>query len=80
MAQGAKGTTHQDGPDTARLRPPVSVAAAAELLGVSRWTVYRMVDRGELRSIHVSQRQKILRAEIDQYIERAKRLAARHAS
>lgn len=48
--------------------PPVSVVVAAELLGVSRWTIYRMVERGDLHAVRVGALQKIRRAEIDRYL------------
>lgn len=47
---------------------PLPFPAAGRLLGVSRWTVYAMVARGELRAVRVSKRRRVLRSEIARYL------------
>lgn len=49
---------------------PVAVrpARAAELLDVSRATIYNLMARGELPSFHVGQSRRILLADIEAYI------------
>ena len=66
-----------------RYRPIVttilySIIDAAELLGVSRWTIMRMMDACELPTIQVGGSRKILRSDLDTWIEsqRAASLAA----
>jgi excisionase family DNA binding protein len=81
MTRARKGTLPAE--ETQRAdgkRPPVSVREAGELLGVSRWTVYDMIRRGEIRSIPVGRFQKIRRAEIDRYLDQQERLAKKYAS
>jgi putative molybdopterin biosynthesis protein len=52
--------------DTPLLRP----ADAAERLAVSRKTVYRLIDRGELRAIHVGRVVRIDPDDLDRYLNR----------
>lgn len=40
-------------PATTETRVAVSPAEAAEMYGVSRQTIYALIDRGELRRFHV---------------------------
>jgi excisionase family DNA binding protein len=49
-------------------RPLLSVEAAARYLGVSRWTIYRLIDSGELKAHKVGTRYKIRPADIDRYL------------
>ena len=48
------------------LRP----ADVARYLGVSRWTLRRIVDRGELRAIRVGQRERFRQEDVQAYLER----------
>jgi excisionase family DNA binding protein len=52
-------------PSSERFRRPDEVAAE---LGLSEWSVYRLIRRGELRPIKISGRIRIERAEIDRYV------------
>ena len=47
-------------------------AEVGERLGLSRWTVYRLIDAGELPTVHVGKRQatRIEESSVDAYIER----------
>jgi excisionase family DNA binding protein len=42
----------------------------ADVLRVSRWTVARLVSRGELRGVRVSERRRFRKEEIDAYLDR----------
>ena len=48
--------------------PIVTVTEAARLLGVSRWTVYRAIERGELESFKLGGCLRLRRAEIERVI------------
>ena len=48
----------------------LSPTAAAQMLGVSRSLVYRLVERGELRAYRVSNRLRIPRSSVDELRER----------
>lgn len=50
-------------------RPLLSAEGAARYLDVSRWTIYRLVDRGELKGHTVGTRLKIRPADIDRYLD-----------
>lgn len=43
---------------------------AARVLGVSRTTIYRLIDAGEIERVHVIESARITRASIDAYIAR----------
>lgn len=43
---------------------------AAAYLGVGRSTVYLLMDRGELRFINVGARRRLVREDLDQYVDR----------
>ena len=45
-------------------------ADVADLLQVSRWTVTRLIRRGELRGVRVGERLRFRPADIDAYLER----------
>lgn len=52
-----------------REQPDVSsVPKVAELLGVSKQTVYRLIDRGELRAVHVGRAVRILKTDLVSYL------------
>ena len=46
-----------------------SVEEAGIYLGTSRPTVYRLMDSGELSSIHIGRRRLILKEALDQFLE-----------
>lgn len=45
-------------------------AEVADVLRVSRWTVARLIGRGELRGVRVGDRLRFRRREIDEYLDR----------
>jgi excisionase family DNA binding protein len=51
-------------------RPLMTVEQVARYLGVSRWTIGRMLDDGELRAHMVGARRKIRPADVDAYLDR----------
>ena len=48
----------------------LTVNEAAAYLASSRWTVYRLVRRGELRALRVGDRLRFRLEELDAYLER----------
>jgi len=50
-------------------RPLMSLEATARYLGVSRWTVYRMLDTGELRSVTIGGRRKVRPVDLDAMLD-----------
>jgi excisionase family DNA binding protein len=48
-----------------KAKPFLSVAEACTLLGISRRTIYRMLERGELRAGKAGKRTIFQRSEID---------------
>jgi excisionase family DNA binding protein len=52
-------------------RPLMTIEQVARYLGVSRWTVGRMLDEGTLRGLDVNGRRKVRPADIDAYLDRA---------
>ena len=51
-------------------RPMLTPAQVAELANVSRKTVYREIDRGELPALHVGRQLRIARADLGRYLGR----------
>jgi excisionase family DNA binding protein len=51
-------------------RPLMTLEDAARWLGVSRQTIGRWIDDGELRAVAVGQRRKLRPADIDAYLMR----------
>lgn len=49
-------------------RPLLSVEGAARYLDCSRWTVYRLIEAGELQAVTVGKRIKVRPADIDRYL------------
>jgi len=49
----------------------ISMAEAADTLGLSKQTIRRLIDRGELASIEISGRMLVLRTEIDRLVTEA---------
>jgi putative molybdopterin biosynthesis protein len=55
------------------MRPRTSLLAvndAAEYLAISRWTVYKLVRRGDIRALRVGDRLRFRVEELDRYVER----------
>ncbi|MEV6873934.1 helix-turn-helix domain-containing protein [Amycolatopsis sp. NPDC051128] len=52
--------------------PPIllTVDEACRRLRVSRWTFYRLVQRGKLKTIHIGRRHLIPSATIDELVDR----------
>ena len=48
-----------------------SVSELGRHLGVSRWTVYRLVNKGELRAVRVGERLRFRPADVDAYLDRS---------
>ena len=51
-------------------RPLMTIEQVARYLGVSRWTIGRMLDDGDLRAHMVGARRKIRPADVDAYLDR----------
>ena len=47
-----------------------SVNDLASHLGISRWTVYRLVRSGEIRAVKVGERIRFRPADVEAYLER----------
>ena len=47
-----------------------SDAVVAQLLGIGRTTVYRLVNTGELRAVRVGERLRFRPEDVDAYLER----------
>lgn len=47
-----------------------SIPETAEALGVSRTSIYELMNQGELRSFHVGRRRFVPRDQVDQFISR----------
>lgn len=47
----------------------INFSQAAELLGVSRPTIYAMIERGELHPIQIADRQYLRKDEVDELIK-----------
>jgi excisionase family DNA binding protein len=56
-------------------RSLLTVNAAADLLAISRRTIYRLVSTGDLRAVHVGERMRFRPEEIDAYLERNREAA-----
>ena len=49
----------------------LTVQETARVLGISIYTVYRLIDSGELSAVKISQRKTVIKAEeIERYINR----------
>lgn len=55
--------------EAASARPLLPAEAAARYLGVSRWTIYRLIDRGELKAYTVGSQIRIRPDDIDAYLD-----------
>ena len=56
---------------TAPLEPLLNIGAVAELLGLSRASIYRLIEAGELQPIRVGARSpRVSPAEIRRFVER----------
>jgi excisionase family DNA binding protein len=52
------------------MEPLLSIAQAAGFLGVSRWQIYRLIERGELPAVRVGGRLRFVPEELREYLER----------
>ena len=50
-------------------RAALSVEAACEYVGISRPTIYRLMDRGAIPSLHIGRRRLILKQHLDAYLQ-----------
>jgi excisionase family DNA binding protein len=57
---------------TTRTPPLMSPAAVARLAHVSKATIYREIERGELRARHVGRQLRILPEDFDAYLDRGR--------
>ena len=48
----------------------LTVNELARHLGISKWTVYRLVRSGEVRAVRVGERIRFRPADVDRYLER----------
>lgn len=46
----------------------IKVQAAADLLSVSRWTVYRLIWDNTIKSVQIGRSRRIVRASLDAYV------------
>lgn len=63
----------QAAPDALGSLQPHTFARAAELLGISKRTLQRVVDRGEIAVTIIGGRPRILQRHIERYLERQTR-------
>jgi excisionase family DNA binding protein len=52
----------------------LTVNEVSRLLNVSRWTTYRLVREGQLRTVRVGSRLRFRLVDIDRYLEREERV------
>ena len=45
-----------------------SIDASCEYLDISRPTLYRLMDSGEIRNFHIGRRRMVLREDLDQFL------------
>jgi len=48
----------------------LSIEEACQMLGISRRTIYRLIDKGELKPVKIGGRTKFIESEILEMIER----------
>lgn len=48
----------------------ISIAEVQQLLNVSRATVNRLLDRGELRRVHIGRAVRILSEDVEAFVQR----------
>jgi excisionase family DNA binding protein len=56
--------------DPHRISPVLSINEAADVLGIARATLYRLLRTGELQSVRVGKRRKFRPEDLDAYLER----------
>ena len=57
-------------PDTARAAPLlVTAQEAADILGVGRTKLYELINRGELRPVHIGRSLRLPVAELERFVE-----------
>jgi excisionase family DNA binding protein len=47
----------------------ITVQAAANLLSVSRWTVYRLIWDNAVKSVQIGRSRRIVKASLDAYVQ-----------
>lgn len=47
-----------------------SVAEVADVFGVSKWTIYSLIKKGELPAVRIGQQFRISRAALEEYMAR----------
>jgi excisionase family DNA binding protein len=62
--------SHSLAPTVDDLSPLLSINEVAQLLGISRPSVYALIRRGELMPIRVGERARFEPADVREYIER----------
>ena len=45
---------------------------AAEMLGVSRWTIYKAIEKGQIKAVTISDRRRIPQTELERLTEAKK--------
>jgi excisionase family DNA binding protein len=50
-----------------RMKALISIAECEEMLGISRSTVYRLVERGQLTFVHIGRAVRIRRDEVEAF-------------
>jgi excisionase family DNA binding protein len=63
-------SAHEHSVAYARRRGPTLPADAARIASVSRETIYREIDRGELRALHVGRQFRIDPDDFQHYLDR----------
>lgn len=58
------------------MKRALSIAEVAEALSISRPTVYRLLERGELKAFHVARRRLVSVEELDRFIAEREQDAA----
>jgi excisionase family DNA binding protein len=62
-------------PDRSTLEPLLTVAQCCELLQVSRQTLYRLINSGELEPVRVGRHPRFVPADLRAYLERHRKMA-----
>ncbi|RDK87386.1 helix-turn-helix domain-containing protein [Marinirhabdus gelatinilytica] len=63
--QQKQGNTEVSNPNSIAYKDFLSISEASELLGVSRWTIQRMVKRGQLKAVPMGRKHIVARWQIE---------------